>query len=372
MDDKLKIFIASSKNLVDEAKKLADNINKNPDISARVWNELGVFAPSQYIFDEVLRASQEYDAGIFILDTNELYIKKSGENNSKPIHKICENVLLEAGVFAGIKSKENVCLYTIDDIDVPSDWKGINIVKAKENPLVYDEINVWLNNVREHYRKKGSGSNIWANRHGLENTPPTFISSKKIVESKLPLEIREHGAKAIRLVNYAGTSFLAGGYVAVQYPDEWKEWFERTLKGGTAIDIIITKQRSFAARDAAMYKMYPTKGQKIEPQKIIKKNYIALKQTKKKIDCLKKKNPNIHLNAYETKIALPYALLETIFKDENKNHIKVDLYSPYTNNDDNRPSFMVYKSENPELYAHFENVINAVICNSKIIRRSSF
>ena len=82
----------------------------------------------------------------------------------------------------------------------------------------------------------------------------------------------------------------------------------------------------------------------------------------------KNKYKNFNLIAKETDIALPYALFETIFEDDSKNHIKVDLYSPLTQNDDNRPSFMVYKSENPDLYKHFAGVIDSIIYQADTIR----
>ena len=83
----------------------------------------------------------------------------------------------------------------------------------------------------------------------------------------------------------------------------------------------------------------------------------------------KNENPEVELEAFETEIALPYALFETIFDDKTKNHIKVDLYSPLTNDDGKRPSFMVYREDNDDLYKHFSEVIDAVIYNEDATKR---
>lgn len=186
---------------------------------------------------------------------------------------------------------------------------------------------------------------------GKTHEPPILIMSRGELEKNLSLEERAGGAQKVRLVNYAGTSFLANNEVSTGYPSEWREWFERALNSGTIFRFVLTKPDSLAAKDAEKYKMYPESGTDIDKSTLIRKNQEVIQE-------LVEKYPGIKLSARFTEVALPYALFETTFSDSTKNHIKVDLYSPLTQHDLVRPSFMVYQSKNPLLYRHFTTVIN--------------
>ena len=200
-------------------------------------------------------------------------------------------------------------------------------------------------------------------RLGTDSNPPVSIVKKKTLEDNFSLQEREQGAKQIRLVNYAGTSFLASDRISTCYDKEWKQWFKDALAGGVHLDLVLTKPDSFAARDAEWYKMYPSNGVLEDKKKLISRNCEA-------IDKLIQNHPKLKVIARFTNIALPYALFETIFPDPKKIHIKVDLYSPLTLNDNQRPSFMVYSSRNPELYEHFSTTINKIIEDSEEVRNT--
>lgn len=189
---------------------------------------------------------------------------------------------------------------------------------------------------------------------GTDNNPPVSIVKKKALEDNFSLQEREQGARQIRLVNYAGTSFLANDKISTCYDREWEQWFKKALAGGVHLDLVLTKPNTAAAQDAERYKMYPSKGLVEDKRNLILRNYEAIEE-------FIKEQPGLKVIARFTDIALPYALFETIFQDDTKNHIKVDLYSPLTQNDNQRPSFMVYNSRNPELYEHFSTVINHII-----------
>lgn len=189
---------------------------------------------------------------------------------------------------------------------------------------------------------------------GSHHEPPMLLTTKGELEENLSLSERTEGATKIRLVNYAGTSFLANEVISTSYDPEWRTWFEDALDGGVLFNLVLTKPGTSAAEDAAKYKMYPEQGTDINKNNLILKNYEA-------IQALIAKQPHIKLLAKFTDVALPYGLFETIFPDKTKNHIKVDLYSPLTGNDSERPSFMVYKSKNPKLYNHFSTVITKLM-----------
>ena len=215
---------------------------------------------------------------------------------------------------------------------------------TSHTPIAYDGINKWF---------------CLKNRT-VEGCAPVFMGTKRCIEDGLTLEEREKGAKKIRILNFAGTSFLANKEIATAYGEDWRKWFEDALMGGVAIDMILTAPDTAAADDAAKYKMYPTAGSDVPSEVIIEKNFRILSEIDERVNSLKNDNPDIKLIARKTEIALPYAVLETIFDDQSKNHIKIDLYSPLTNNDDKRPSFMIYKADHRELYDHFSQVISSV------------
>ena len=45
---------------------------------------------------------------------------------------------------------------------------------------------------------------------------------------------------------------------------------------------------------------------------------------------------------------------------DDLDYAKIDLYSPYILNNDQRPSMIVFRGMEPELFSHFENVFQSV------------
>lgn len=54
--------------------------------------------------------------------------------------------------------------------------------------------------------------------------------------------------------------------------------------------------------------------------------------------------------------SIPYALFLTNFKDSSMDYVKVDLYSPFIENNRERPSMYIFRNSTPELFEHFSNV----------------
>lgn len=66
------------------------------------------------------------------------------------------------------------------------------------------------------------------------------------------------------------------------------------------------------------------------------------------------------VHAKTTKLFLPYAINIYRFFDSKLDYLKVDLYSPYVSNNGQRPSMIVFRIVEPELFEHFESVFNRV------------
>ncbi len=370
MNNSKKIFVASSGEEKDFAEKVAGMLEEIEDVEVVSWWDDNVFIPGQITLKEILRATAGCDGGVFIFDksedSHETDIEKedkSKESNPSTVKKKdykslkrkipSGNVLIEAGMFCGMRDPATICLLThaSSNIDMPTDFSGLTMIIHSDDKKYRTKakLRTWVGNIDDH-----KGKYILADNHGIKSTIPVFMADKSEIEECLPLNDREENAIEIRLVNYAGTSFLSNSEIADSYDEKWKQWFESALEGSVKITLVLTDPNSYAAKDAEKYKMYPPMGSKAEIKDIISKNI-------EKLNELYKGHKNIKLVAYLTDIALPYAIFETRFKNSDKNHIKVDLYSPLTFNDDKRPCFMVYKKENPKLYKHFSDVIDHII-----------
>jgi hypothetical protein len=67
-----------------------------------------------------------------------------------------------------------------------------------------------------------------------------------------------------------------------------------------------------------------------------------------------------------TDLCLPYALCIFKFYDESMDYIKIDLYSPYIDNNEKRPSVVIYRIKNEKLFEHFSSVFRNVWNDEKI------
>ncbi len=191
-----------------------------------------------------------------------------------------------------------------------------------------------------------------------QNDPNVFLSFKGDLEApdRYPFYRKLADVRKMTLVNFAASVFIAGIQIASMYEqsDGLKRWFSFNLvNGNIEVDIILTDPHSAAARDAALFKMYPD-GQKTDSEKIILTNINLLYS-------FMENNPNAKVNLYLTDIALPYGLMITEHNNPANNHMKVDLYASVTNNDHMRPSFYLMENDpaTSKLYGFFkENAQN--------------
>lgn len=206
---------------------------------------------------------------------------------------------------------------------------------------------------------------------GVENFPTEniYMDSKGKIQELSRLENRCGGASRILIVNYAGTSFLAGKTVTDEVESAWSIFLHNLLQGQTKVDVVLTDPNTPAARDAEKYKMRPYT-LKIPLENIISENIRDLENTMKKYI-----ESDIHL--YLTDISLPCAYLKAEFKEHpEKDNIKIDLYLPsfaeYSPNatpknecdDELRQSFIIFRKTNPKLYDIFSNNMERILEHS--------
>ena len=181
-----------------------------------------------------------------------------------------------------------------------------------------------------------------------DNIPNINLSFKSITENKqkYPFYQKLFDVKKITLLNYAASSFVSGIEIASVYEesDSLKRWFMYHLANGDIIaDIILTDPLSYAAQDAADFKMYPESINSDVP-----KDEIILRNMNK-LFLFMREYPQAKLNVYLTNIALPYGIMMT----EHKEVIQ---------NDGRRPSFYLLKSDTntSDLYTFFSNNIDQI------------
>lgn len=164
--------------------------------------------------------------------------------------------------------------------------------------------------------------------------------------------------KKITFLNFAGTSLISADKIADGYRSTKKmqRWFaENLLKGKMEADVILVNPLSDAAKDAALYKMYPN-NRTIDKDEIIFNNLEQLLM-------MKFSGPDVKLNIYLTEIAIPYGIFYVEYERSVFDYMKVDLYAPVISSDDKRPSFYIKKDNNETrlMYEFFVNNLNQIM-----------
>lgn len=204
-----------------------------------------------------------------------------------------------------------------------------------------------------------------------------FCSSRKNIELAYSLDMRLGSLEndttdisEIRILNFAATSIVAADYVTPDMKNPMHLHIAHLMHLGICLELIITAPDTFAARDASikMSNMHFLDDQ----SKVIRMTYHQALE-------LIRSNP-AYAAAYHddpprfrfltTDIALPYAIMQVIHKPDfsYKDYIKVDLYSPYLDNDNNRRSFIVWAAQDNENYTFFEDSYRKIRKYSKNIR----
>lgn len=185
-----------------------------------------------------------------------------------------------------------------------------------------------------------------------------YMTFKSLTENdEFSLHKKLYHAEELYLLNFAGTSFISGIDVAQTYnvTENYRKIFEENLIfGNLKCSIVLANPMTYANTDAASYKMYPNSLKTgVQKEDIIPMNI-------SKLVLFKRKNPDVDLTLRLTSICLPYGIMNAVnHTNRMKSYMKVDLYSPVLDTDDNRPSFHLteYKDNTRSLYTHFQNTM---------------
>lgn len=340
----MKIFIGSSKESVQQAHEIAFELERS-GINASVWDSC-IFLPSVSTFDNLERIANGVNAALFVFSPDDqLWYRE------EKVLSVRDNVLLETGLFAGKLGKTNVVICTTGDPKIPTDLFGIttiNLDYGKNN--LKANLDVWLSNLK----KNGE----------------IQLRSRMYEEKIVSIEERWRFAREIVFVNFAATTFLGSSQIASEsvYSKRRRELFERKIKEGTLFRFLLTNPGSYADYDAAKYKMCIPAHSHIRGKDVIS---IAAKTVRE--SCKKYKHEKGSIEYRFTDVALPYGAMLIINDEEHSfmNQIKVDLYSPYIQNDRNRRSFTIYANDQDN-YNFFYNNITKIWANAHNLDNFSY
>lgn len=347
----MKIFIGSSTKALNTANYMAailETLGHDP----YKWNVTGTFIPSVSTIENLEKFAEEFDAAIFIYAEDDL-----SQSNDKINYLVRDNVLLEAGIFSGKMGHERVGIYIVGNPHIPSDQSGLTLLKETEHDELKKELSRWLNNVDSIILEK--------------NTHNVCMSSRDEMDYNPPLEERWRYAKEITIVNYACTAFLASDtIVSHRFANKsWRDIYHEKIKEGCKFKFILTEPNTYADFDASYSKMKTICNANVSISNLILESFETLK---KDIEETKLIYPN-SIDFRTSTVALPYGAIMVINDDEHMylNHIKVDLYSPYLNDDHDRRSFILYEKINKSNFDFFSKNItqfwNQSDVNPKVI-----
>ena len=180
---------------------------------------------------------------------------------------------------------------------------------------------------------------------------------------------RADGCDHLTVMNFAATSFFASESIAKAYElqQATKIWFYEHLDNQSfSATVVLLNPHSAAARDAANHKMNPP-GQSVSGDDIINRNIWTVLDYKKKF-------PKADIHLFLTDISLPYGITAVTSFDQQKNTMKIDLYSPHgspsntgVGGDGDRPSFIL-RAKDPQtasIYRVFDDAISYILDHSK-------
>lgn len=125
-----KMFIGCSAMSLEIARAVQESLG--PDIETQIWNQ-GHFRPSSTILNSVVKASTDFDYGLFILSVNE-------KDDSR------DNIMLEMGIFIGQMGFDRVFLMVPQNstgFSLPSDLMGF-VTLEYDNANLNNDISVSL------------------------------------------------------------------------------------------------------------------------------------------------------------------------------------------------------------------------------------
>lgn len=249
------------------------------------------------------------------------------------------------------------------------------VLYFKKNHEIYeDDKRVMLKHLRRYGNRYVLAELLYyitSQTHSLPHVQQQFLSSlqghisKNLLEdSNVSVRLRYHfrenaedirhalsQAKEFRLMCFSGSSFLdsTGLTDACSFFPLLMERLERDEP--INMEIIVNEPQSAASNEFSRFKVAPYHIH-------ISKERMTDNSVKGIQTLMKLYRGKVY--AKTTRLYLPYSVCIFRFYNSGQDYAKIDLYSPYILNNDQRPSMIVFRRMEPELFSHFENVFQSV------------
>lgn len=123
MEAKPNLFVVSSTESLNIAYAVQENLEDDADVT--VWNQ-GVFTPSTYTLEAIIKATQKCNFGVFIFSPDDIVVIRDQEKKA-----VRDNVIFELGLFIGRLGKNRCFIIKPreeQDLDLPSDLLGLTLL----------------------------------------------------------------------------------------------------------------------------------------------------------------------------------------------------------------------------------------------------
>ena len=279
------------------------------------------------------------------IDKNKYFDKVDGvaelesESTQKEVYAAINNekLMLKRGVFVKEEIKEEL----IDDLQK----KGTKYTLAKILYYIVDDKHILPDVDNNYYGSVIQELNLHS---GKPNVCMEFRREMDVDEQSLNKLLVN--AREVQLLCRDGIS-LFGDSEAYKECESKEEMIINSLLANKKINIEIVMQ---SPEDENVDGGYVNiKHLRISKMKLAEYSIDRIKEMKQQVE-----ENRIFMKI--TKQKLPYALMLFKFEDDMLDFVKLDLYSPFVKDNNERPSMYILKKTNPKMFEHFQNVFEQV------------
>lgn len=132
---KRRLFIGSSGKNLKVAYKIKEILDSacSEWLDAEVWATSKVFQLGKGTMESLVKASYEFDYGLFVAAKDDLVVKKW-----IPRIAVRDNVIFEAGLFIGSMGLNRA--FIVSSVKLPSDLNGVTTIRFKNASSLHDDI----------------------------------------------------------------------------------------------------------------------------------------------------------------------------------------------------------------------------------------
>lgn len=362
-----KIFIGSSTQALDIARAVQGILEKL-GAETTCWRDDTAFPLSHNTIDNLLQAAHAHSGGVFILNRDDRLAAADPDGQERYVPR--DNVIAEAGMFAGVLGKESVVLCTVPGVHEVSDFKGITQLNydPQDRDRLENKLRYWLAQDVRDYTGPDRKNVLMLPRREVHNR--YSIDSRFHISDGLYRQVNR-----VRIMNFASNILLnpeigerehqpAGD---VRLSEAVQKIMEETH---AKVELILSEPNPYNLRDlktkvadynagtaaGSLYSALTTLHEKLTTDTVFRRNSTSMP---------------VLFHYYVMRTSLPFGTLNVEFLGEARrfNHVKVDLYSAALDEEGNRRSFVVWQREDPENYQFFVDNFNAIKKNALLCQQ---